>query len=139
MSAINTNVSASLMKFTFTDDDGDCVASFKLNPADIKLAQRCEELESFFGNLSEKFPDNATLEDMAKFNDELEDKICYLLGYDAKQSLFGLFSATSIMGDGSLFAVKVIEKITAAISPEIEKRKRTMAKAVVKHTAKYTK
>ena len=139
MAAINKSVSSSLLKFTFSDEDGEVVASFRMNPADIKLVQRCQEVSAFFEDIRDKIPDNATLEDAGKFNDELENKICYLLGYDAKTSLFGLFSATSIMGDGNMFVVHVMDQILKAVGPEIKKRQQAMAKAISKHTAKYQK
>lgn len=139
MAALNKSVSSSLMKFTFSDEDGEVVASFRMNPADIKLAQRCQEVSAFFEDMRDKTPDNATLEDIVKFNDELEDKICYLLGYDAKRSLFGLLSATSVMGDGNMFAVHVMDQIIKSVGPEIKKRQQAMAKAISKHTAKYQK
>lgn len=139
MAAINKSVSSSLLKFTFSDEEGEVVASFRMNPADIKLVQRCQEVSAFFEDIRDKIPDNATLEDACKFNDELENKICYLLGYDAKTSLFGLFSATSIMGDGNMFVVHVMDQILKAVGPEIKKRQQAMAKAISKHTAKYQK
>ena len=139
MAAINKSVSSSLMKFTFSDEDGEVVASFRMNPADIKLTQRCEEVCAFFEGIQDKTPDNATFEDVVKFNDEVEDKICYLLGYDAKTSLFGLLSATSVMGDGNMFVVHVMDQIIKSVGPEIKKRQRAMAKAISKHTAKYQK
>ena len=138
MAAINTSVGSSLLKFTFSDADGEVVASFRMNPADIKLAQRCQEVLRYFENLHEKTPESATLEDAVKANDEIEEKICYLLGYDARQSLFGMISATSIMDDGNMFAVTVMDAITEAVGKEIQKRKQSMAAAVAKHTAKYT-
>lgn len=139
MAVVNTGIGSSLLKFTFTDEDGDVVASFRMNPADVKLAQRCQEIAEFFENMRNNTPDTATLEDAIKFNDTLEEKICYLLGYDAKPTLFGLISATSIMGDGNLFATHVVNKIIEAVGPELKKRKQSMAKAVAKHTAKYKK
>ena len=139
MSAINTSIGSSLLKFTFSDDEGDVIASFRMNPADIKLAQRCQEVSSYFEELKEKTQENATLEDVVKLNNEVEDKICNLLGYDAKQSLFGQISATSVLGDGNMFVVLVMEKIVEAVAPEISRRKQSMADAVAKHTAKYAK
>ena len=133
MSAINTSIGASLMKFTFSDSDGDVIASFRMNPADIKLAQRCQEVSAYFETLQDSVPDTATLEDAIRFNQEMEEKVCYLLGYDAKDSLFGQVSATSIMADGNLFVTHVVNKIADAIGPEINKRKQNMAK----HIAKY--
>ena len=139
MAAINENISTSLLKFTFSDEEGEVIDSFRMNPADVKLAQRCNEISTFFEDLRDNTPENATLEDAVHLNDELEDKICYLLGYDAKQSLFGLISATSIMGDGNMFVVHVMDQIIKAVGPEIKKRQQAMAKAVSKHTAKYKK
>lgn len=138
MAAINTGIESSLLKFTFSDDEGEVIASFRMNPADVKLAQRCQEVSSFFEELKEKTPENSTLEDAVKLNNEVEDKICYLLGYDAKQSLFGQISATSVLGDGNMFVVLVMEKIVEAVAPEINRRKQAMSAAVEKYTAKYT-
>ena len=139
MAAVNTSIGSSLVKFTFTDADGEIVASFRMNPTDVKLAQRCQEISSYFESLGKNTPESATLEDAIKLNDELEDKICYLLGYDAKQSLFGLMSATSILEDGNMFAVVIIEKITESVDPEIRERKKAMSDVAAKYTAKYTK
>ena len=139
MAAVNSNIGSSLIKFTFTDSDGDVVASFRMNPADVKLAARCEEMYDFFDTLAGNVGKNATLSDAVKFNDEIEEKMCYLLGYDVKQSLFGLISATSIMGDGKLFIAHVVDTITRAVSAEIKKRKQAMAKSISKYTAKYEK
>ncbi len=138
MAAINTGIESSFLNFTFSDDEGEIIASFRMNPADVKLAQRCQEVSSFFEDLKEKTPENATLEDAVKLNNEVEDRICYLLGYDAKQSLFGQISATSVLGDGNMFVILVMEKIVEAVAPEIKRRKQAMRTAVEKHTAKYT-
>lgn len=136
---IDTSLSSGLMKFTFTDTDGDVIASFKLNPADIKLAARCEEVSKYFEEQGDALPHNADISHAVKLNDELENKICYLLGYDAHDSLFGMLSAVTILPDGDLFAVKVMQRIQEVIGPELRKRKQNMQKAVNKHTAKYQK
>lgn len=136
---INTSISSGLMKFTFTDPDGDVFASFKLNPADIRLAGRCEEIAKYFQERGNGLPQNASVADMVKLDDELEEKICYLLGYDARSTLFGMMSAITVLPDGDLFVVKVMQRIQEAIGPELRKRKQNMQKAVNKHTAKYQK
>lgn len=120
-------------------DDGEIVATLKINPADIKVAARAQEVRDTFDSIADILTEDATLEDVVKFNDAVEEKICYLLGYDAKQTLFGQISATSVLMDGNLFVTHVMEKINELILPEINKRKQTMAQAVAKHTAKYTK
>ena len=137
MANLNTSVAPSLLKYTFTDTDGEVIAYFRMSPADVKLAHRAEEVSEYFKTLSENIPDNASVETMYKINEEVEGKISYLLGYDVRESLFGVISATAVMSDGNMFVHTVMDKIASTIAPEIEKRKKAMEKAVSKHTAKY--
>jgi hypothetical protein len=134
--AIQTSLGSSFQRYQFTDD-GEVIASFRMNPADIKLAKRLQEVGSFFEELGDNLPANATLEDAIKFNDSIEEKVCEILGYDARASLFGQISATSIMADGNMFVLHVLDTIQEHAFPEIDKRNKAMAAAVAKHTAKY--
>ena len=137
MASVNTNIGSSLMTFNFRDEDDSVVASFKMNPADVKLAKRCEEMADYFGHLKDNVSEQDTLDDAIRLNDEIESKICYLLGYDARASLFGMISATSVMADGTLFVMSVVTAIMNNVAAEVQKRAEAMAAAVEKHTAKY--
>ena len=139
MPAVNTKIGSSLLKFTFSDDEGDILASFRVNPLDMKLAQRLEDSTAFFDNITQKNAEATTLSEIVALNNEIEDKVCYILGYNAKESLFGQFSATSVMEDGSLFVSVVMDKLFESIGPEIDRRQQAAFKAVSKHTDKYTK
>lgn len=134
---VKENLGSSILKFTFTDDDGDVVASFRLNPADIRLAGRVQAAAKFFAEAAKSAPEMATVADIEKYNNAVETEICRVLGYDARESLFGFMSATTILEDGEIFAKKILDKIEAAVLPEIQKRKAALAAAVKKHTAKY--
>lgn len=134
---VNTNLGSSILKFTFTDDDGEVVASFRLNPADVRLAGRVQEAANFFRVAAQNAPEQATAADILKYNNDVEEEICRVLGYDARESLFGFMSATTILEDGEMFAKKILDMISEAILPEIQKRKAALAEAVKKHTAKY--
>lgn len=133
----NTQLKDLFVRRSFTDDDGEVVASYRINPADVGLARRCDEISEFFENLGKNAPSKPTYADLCRLNDEIEDKICYLLGYDAKKQLFGFISAVSIMPDGHLFAVMVIEDILQAISPQVKQRAASMKRAIEKHTKRY--
>ena len=134
---VNTNLGSSILKFQFTDDDGKVVASFRLNPADVRLAGRVQEAANFFRKAAQSAPEQATAADILKYNNDVEEEICRVLGYDAHQELFGFMSATTILEDGEMFAQKILKKIEEAVLPEIQKRKAALAAAVKKHTAKY--
>jgi len=41
---INTNIDDGFLLFTFTNKQGEVFSSFKLNPTDINVAARAEEL-----------------------------------------------------------------------------------------------
>lgn len=138
MAKINTGIGSAFLTFTFTDDNDDVVSSFKINPADVKVAVRCEEAARFLDERKAAMRADVGLEEMAKFNDELEEKLCYVLGYDARAELFKApLTATTILPSGDLFAVLVMDKIVGAVKPEVEKRRASMEKAAAKYTEKY--
>lgn len=138
MAIINTGIGSAFLKFTFSDEDGEVISSFRLNPADIKVAVRSEEVSKYLESRKTALSGNLTAAQMAKFNDELEEKICYVLGYDARSELFKApLTATTILPSGDLFAVLVMDKIVEAVAPEVEKRRANMEKAAAKYTAHY--
>ena len=133
----NTTSKIGIIKHTFTDEDGDVFATCRINPTDIKLLQRAEEVSEFFEKT--KIEENISQDELIQYNDMLEEKISYLLGYDARQELFGLIPATSINQDGEMWAIVVMDAISTHIGPELEKRKKNMTAAINKYTEKYTK
>lgn len=135
MSSINANVAVGRMNFTFTDEDGDVFASFRLNPADVNVAGRCAEVSDYFRKRQDK--ELTSVEDVLKLNTELEEKICFILGYDARESIFGEVPATTVLPSGELFAMVVLEAIANAVEPEMKKRNQKSAEAAAKYTSKY--
>ena len=137
---INTKIDDGILTFTFTNNDGEIFSSFKLNPTDINVAARAEELAEYFEQLKDTIKAVKSSKEMAEINAQMEDKLNYLLGYEASRDLFKEpITATTVFGNGQVFAYIVLDKITEAIAPEIEKRKKKMQAAVNKYTEKYTK
>ena len=82
----------------------------------------------------------ASAKEAAKLNELIQDKINYLLGYEASKDLFREpITATTVFGNGQMFANIVLDKVADAIAPEIEKRRKKMQAEVDKYTEKYTK
>ena len=128
---INTKIDDGILIFTFTNNEDEGFSSFKLNPTDINVAARAEELTEYFEQLKDSIQKVASGKEMAELNRQIEDKINYLLGYEASKDLFKEpITATAYI---------VLDKIAEAIAPEIEKRKKKMQAAVNKYTEKYTK
>lgn len=137
---INTKIDDGILTFTFTNNQDEIFASFRLNPTDVNVAARAEEVSEFFENLEDSVKDVKSTKEAAKLNELIQDKINYLLGYEASKDLFKEpITATTVFENGQMFANIVLDKVADAIAPEIEKRKKKMQAAVNKYTEKYTK
>lgn len=136
---INTALDDGLLTFTFTNHEGEVFSSFKMNPTDIKLAKRAEAISAYFEQRKNEVEDgDSAAEAIAKYNDEIEEKINELLGYRASETLFPApYTATTIFPNGSIFAFVVLDVISRALAPEIEKRNQKMRGRVSKYVSKY--
>lgn len=126
-----------VIKFEFRDEDGEVFSSFRMNPTDVNLLKRMEEVADYFENRKFEVPEDVSGEELAAFNKEIEDKINYLLGYDAAKDIFSEITATTVSPDGDIFAFVVLETIAEELKPEMEKRQKSMEAAASKYTAKY--
>lgn len=137
---INTNIDDGILIFTFTNNEDKVFSSFKLNPTDINVVARAEEVIEYFKQFEDSIQKATSGKEMAELNKQIEDKINYLLGYEASKDLFKEpITATTVFGNGQVFAHIVLDKIAEVIAPEIEKRKKKMQAVANKYTEKYTK
>ena len=136
MAEKNINIGSSFTKFTFTDENGDVVAYFRMNPTDIRLAERANEAVKYFQDKAETIKESPNVSDLIQYDKELTEKLNYILGYDAASTLFSFMSATTIMSDGKVFAAMVLETIANNLEADIRNRFEKFA-AVEKYTAKY--
>lgn len=136
---VNTEkvIDANIRTYTFSDESGEVLASFRLNPADIRIPGRVFEAAEHFRKMAQEIPERVTDQEFLQLNNEWEERICYVLGYDARQSLFGFLSATTRLSNGESFGSVVMKRIAEAVAEEYRKRLETLKAAVHKHTAKY--
>lgn len=125
-----------MMKFRLEDDDGDAVASFRLNPSDVRMLKGLEAACAEAQKMAENAPSIATIAEAEAYNDKLESIICTGLGIK-HDSVFNVVPGTTILPDGDLFATNVLSTVADVMAPEIVKRKAQMQSAAAKYTAKY--
>lgn len=130
MEIINTKVGYAT--FAFKDEEGAVFASFKINPTDPRLMERCKNIAKFFSDCAAGKVEGAN--DAAAFEKMVEDKFCTFLGYDCRESLFGRVAATDVMADGRTFANHILDTMIQKIGPEIAARRRAN---IARYTAKY--
>lgn len=133
----DTQIDDGRVTFTFTNTDGELIASFKMNPTDVNLVQRCEEVGNFFTEASAEMSKVHTGADVIALNKRIEEKFDYMLGYEAHKTLFSNLTATTILPSGEIFAIVVLDRIRAGIEPEIQARKDKMKSAMEKYTGNY--
>lgn len=124
----NTKIDTGSVTFTFSDNDGEQFAWFKISPTDPRIMSKCKSMADAFMTGGKDYSSQNEWEEF------VEDKFCEFLGYDCKGSLFGRIAATDIMADGRCFASHVLEVMVEHIGPEIRKRR---AQNMARHLAKY--
>lgn len=137
MSNVNLKLNTGLMTFNFRDENDDVFISFKINPSDINLAKRCEEIGVFFENELKDYKEPETFEEMSKLNALYEEKINYLLGAQDNPVFKAPYTATTFLEDGRILAEIVIGTVLDAVKPEIEKRMANQKNRLDKYTSKY--
>lgn len=120
------------IRIKFTELDGTEFASLVINPTDVHLLERARQLAEELDSASDEE------ESLVKRNDEIEERICRLLGYDAKAELFGVLPGTTIFPDGRIFAHCVLDTIVDKLMPAIEQRSEAMREQIRKYTGKYS-
>ena len=130
----NTKIDTGIQTHQFFDKDDHIFASFRINPTDINLAARAQEAGEFL-NL-EKNKELKDIQTAAALNKEIEEKISYVLGYDASD-LFGEVTATTIFPNGEMWAMVVLDAILNDVQPAIQERLKKMDKAAEKYLKQY--
>lgn len=135
---ITKQVDDGVLTFEFTNNAGDVFSSFKINPTDIRMIARCEEVSRKLETIREDAPEMGTAADIAKYNDLIEEQLNYMLGYDAAKGLFiPPMTATTILPSGQIFAFLIMDTVIDLIRPELEKRQQRMESTMDKYLSKY--
>lgn len=138
MAQISTKLDSGLTTFTFEDMDGHVFSSFRINPADMGLITRSEEFQEYFSELGKgDFGDDARA--IAQKEQEIGEKMNYLLGYKSYDDVFGEVGPLTLLPDGKFFVEHVMERFTDSIAPIIAERQKKMEKNIDKYTRKYEK
>lgn len=135
---IELNVGGLLTPIEFADADGFVIGRLKINLTDIRLVNKLKNISEFFAAYQMQ-SDGSGLDKMAALDAELEEKFSYLLGYDCRDTLFGVLPPTAIFEDGEMFAIKIINVLGETISEQVKAKAAERAAAIAQYTAKHQK
>ena len=123
----NTKIDDGLMHFTFTNNEGEVFAECHINPTDVGLVSRSQEIVNYFDELSQE--DFSTVEALTKLDEIIGKKFDYLLGYEASKTVFPPpYTPTTLLPDGSMLANVVLGAIAEAVQEEVRSRTVNMKK-----------
>ena len=76
-----------------------------------------DEVIEYFKQFEDSIQKSTSGKEIAELNKQIEDKINYLLGYEASKDLFKEpITATTVFGNGQVFTCIVLDKIAEAIA-----------------------
>lgn len=137
MAKYTSAIQSGIAKFEYTDnEDGEIIAHAKLNVGSIHLLERLTKFQQEIGGLKIQ-TEGASVDDILRFEDEIEDKFCTFFGYDCKEDLFGVIAAIDTLGNGEMWCQALIEDITAKLEPELDRINAEREQAVAKYTKNY--
>ena len=77
------------------------------------------------------------VENIRKAENDIVEKISYLVDADAKEAFFGILGAFTVLESGELFVENVLSSIATVIEREMNVRTQKVKKRMNKYVAKY--
>lgn len=144
---IKTSVKAG-EEYEFLDTEGKHLFSIWINPSDVGMVQRAQDLVDYLNNLdlsvnhseedSEKEPTLEEVSVVLKENTKiLGEKLDGLFNAEISPAIFSVMSPFTPLASGKLYIEEVVEKMLDAITAETNARFKKVQSRQNKYTAKY--
>lgn len=130
-------------EYEFLDTEGKHLFSIWINPSDVGMVQRAQDLVDFLNDLdlSVNSDTEPSLEEAAKVLKEnaemLADKLNNLFNADISTAIFSVMSPFTPLTSGKLYVEEIVEKILDVITAETSARFKKVQSRQNKYTAKY--
>ena len=111
------------------------LGKFEFRPTDTNIVKRYEEVVEYYN--SYQLPENPSEADMRKAEDDITERISYLIGEDAKETFFSILGAFSPLANGELYMENVLSSIAKVIEKEMNIRTKKVQSRMNKYVAKY--
>lgn len=144
---IKTSVKAG-EEYEFLDKEGKRLFSIWINPSDVGMVERAQDLVDYLNNLdlsvnhsaedSEKEPTLEGVSAVLKESTEiLGEKLDGLFNAEISSAIFSVMSPFTPLASGKLYIEEVVEKMLDAITAETNARFKKVQSRQSKYTAKY--
>lgn len=131
-------VDRGLEEFEIVDKNGEFLGKFSMNPADLQMIKRYEEVVGDFENLGEGIdPELPADEIIVKAEEKICDLFDYLFNAKVSQDIFSITSPYTPLANGEVFFINVLNAISGLIEKETGKRYKKVRDKMNKYTEKY--
>ena len=126
---IELGVGELLTRVELKADDGTVVGYALANFNNPRLFLRLKEFSGYFS----KHPGTGTI---LELDADMQDKFCYVFGYDCRAQLFGVVSPTDRIG-GEQVALRLTRAISESFTQAQKETAEKREKEIAKHLGKY--
>lgn len=133
-------VDRGLEEYTIEDKKGNILGKFEMNPSDMEMAKRYEEVAEAVSHIMDSVDESKNIVDiLTEAEDKLSEQIDYLFNAKVSQNFFSITSPFTVLASGEFFIENVLNAIGGLIEAETGKRFKKIQSKVAKYTVKYQK
>lgn len=122
--------------YNIRNTHGNLLGTFEFRPSDTNIVRRYEDVVEFFNSFA--LPES-TEEAMKSAENEMTEKMSYLIGGDAGEAFFSIMGPFSVLASGELFVENVLGAVAKVIEKELSVRTKRVQRRMNKYVAKYHK
>lgn len=133
-------VDRGLEEYTIEDKKGNVLGKFEMNPSDMEMAKRYEEVAEAVSHIMDSVDESKDIVDiLTEAEDKLSEQVDYLFNAKVSQNFFSITSPFTVLASGEFFIENVLNAIGGLIEAETGKRFKKIQSKVAKYTVKYSK
>lgn len=133
-------VDRGLEEYTIEDKNGTVLGKFEMNPADVELVKRYEQVAETVSHIADDIDESKDIVDiLAEMESRLNKQIDYLFNSNVSQSFFSITSPFTVLASGEFYVENVLNAIGKLIEAETGKRFEKVQTKISKYTSKYHK
>ena len=127
---MDISIKTGVEKYKLRDENKRVIAEFELNPGDISVIHRIQELTQEFKSYTIPDTEN-TVNDVLEAEKYIESRFDYLFGYEVSKDIFKRYSPLVTLPNGFFFQ-EILLTIAKIVNEGVTKRAKTIEDQVEK-------
>lgn len=135
---VKTNVAVE--EYEFLDANDNVMFKIALNPGDVGIASRYEEVVDYLNLLNIPADEGVDIGvELDKIKTELGAKLDNVFNMPISSQIFSVMHPFAVLADGRLYIEEIVDKICGVIEAELNVRTKKVQSRLAKYAAKYHK